>query len=119
MSGRGLGYCAGYDRPGFQNETGPRRHANRFFNGDGDGGAGFGRGYGFGRRAGYGNRRGFGLRQGFNEAFDNYGVRPAVNYDNKKEEPGQNDQTALQSRISALETGLQALNRQLDALQKK
>jgi len=44
MTGRGLGYCAGYGRPGFTNPTG----------------RGFGRGYGFGR--GFGRGYGWGFR---------------------------------------------------------
>ncbi|OQX71271.1 MAG: hypothetical protein B6D62_02255 [Candidatus Cloacimonas sp. 4484_275] len=44
MTGRGLGYCAGYGRAGFTNPVG----------------RGFGRGYGFGR--GFGRGYGWGFR---------------------------------------------------------
>ena len=46
MTGRGLGYCAGYESPGFTKGV-PR------------GGAGYGRGYGFGHTRGFGYGRGF------------------------------------------------------------
>ncbi len=49
-TGRGLGYCNGYDTPGFTKGT-PR------------GGAGFGGGFGRGRGMGYG--RGNGWRSGY------------------------------------------------------
>ena len=52
MTGRGLGYCAGYDAPGFVSDAPPR------------GGAGYGRGYGFGRRGGMGSGPGFGFGRG-------------------------------------------------------
>ena len=47
MTGRGLGYCAGNERPGFA--------PGRFGNGGGRGpGRGFGRGFGRGRGQGFG-----------------------------------------------------------------
>lgn len=52
MTGRGLGYCAGYSQPGYITAPGPGM------------GMGYGRGYGRGRGRGYGMglawRRGFG-----------------------------------------------------------
>lgn len=58
MTGRGLGYCAGYDRPGFQSDAPP---AGR---GQGWGaGPGWGRGQGFG--GGRGRGRGFGPGWGY------------------------------------------------------
>ena len=59
MTGRGLGYCAGNDRPGFQVDDAPMR---RNFNGGG--GRGFGRGRGFGNGFGQGYGRGFGPAHG-------------------------------------------------------
>jgi hypothetical protein len=48
MTGRGLGYCAGSDQPGFNADSPPR------------GGAGQGRGQGGGRSQGQGRGNGFG-----------------------------------------------------------
>ncbi len=49
MTGRRMGYCAGYEVPGFANQGG-----------GGSAGQGFGRGFGFGRGGGRGFGRGFG-----------------------------------------------------------
>jgi len=54
MTGRGLGYCAGYDRPGYLVGAGPAR-------------SGFGRGYDPAGRRGLGFRRGFG--RGFGRGY--------------------------------------------------
>lgn len=53
MTGRGLGFCAGYDTPGFTQQ--------------GFGGRGYGRGYGFGPGRGFRSYYGYGrgLRRGF------------------------------------------------------
>jgi len=53
MTGRGLGYCAGYDSPGFTNGFGGGRGQGRGFGG----GRGQGRGFGGGHTQG----RGFGF----------------------------------------------------------
>lgn len=53
MSGRGAGYCAGFDTPGSQNPGFGRGR-----------GLGFGRGQGFGRGRGPGRGRGQGLARG-------------------------------------------------------
>jgi len=51
MTGRGMGFCSGYDRPGFANNYSGRGFARRGFGGAGFGGAGFGgRGRGFRNR---------------------------------------------------------------------
>ena len=59
MTGRGLGYCAGYDAPGFMPDAPPR------------GEPGYGRGYGFGprSRSGFGPRFGFGRGRGFGRGW--------------------------------------------------
>ncbi|MHC1624620.1 MAG: DUF5320 domain-containing protein [Methermicoccaceae archaeon] len=53
MTGRGLGYCAGFNAPGYTRGVG--RGAGRGYGGYGRG-RGFGRGYGYGHGAGYGWR---------------------------------------------------------------
>lgn len=52
MTGRGLGYCAGFPYPGYMNPGYP--------------GLGFGRGFGFGR--GHGRGMGFGRSRGWRRA---------------------------------------------------
>jgi hypothetical protein len=62
MSGRGLGYCAGFDSPGYTKGYG----------------GGMGRGFGFrggrGRVAGFG--RGFGFRHGMGQGNFDYTANP-------------------------------------------
>lgn len=53
MTGRGLGYCAGYDQPGFTNNEENRQGQRRGLRQGGGYGPGFGRGYG----GGMGRRR--------------------------------------------------------------
>ena len=55
MTGRGLGFCAGNDRPGFQADAEPARRGFQY-----GGQYGFGRGRGFRNGGGRGFGRGFG-----------------------------------------------------------
>lgn len=98
QTGRRLGYCSGYDSPGYAKGM-PR------------GGRGFGRG--FGRGCGYG--RGYGYRwrmypyQG--EKPEQY---PSVPYPRKDDE-----KSFLKERITELESELSALKEKLKSLGKK
>ena len=56
MTGRGLGYCAGFPGPGYSRGIGRGR--------------GMGRGYGYGR--GWGGGRGFGRGRGWGRPYDIY-----------------------------------------------
>ena len=55
MTGRGAGFCAGYNSPGYMNSYG-----GRYFN----------RGYGLGRGRGFGRGRGMGFGRGW--GYGNY-----------------------------------------------
>ncbi|MFW6381176.1 MAG: DUF5320 domain-containing protein [Bacillota bacterium] len=99
MTGRGLGYCAGYQVPGYMNNAAPRR--------------GFGRGRGFGFGRGYG--RGFygapynpGYAPGYynapNPAASNYNQEDEVEY--------------LKNTAKALEDELKAVRDRLDQLEE-
>ncbi|TDO78275.1 hypothetical protein DFR79_13017 [Halanaerobium saccharolyticum] len=74
MTGRGLGYCAGNDQPGFTADTAPQRAGRGFRNGSGQGprfGRGQGRGRGIGHaRAAVGRGRGAYHQPAENEAED-------------------------------------------------
>ena len=89
MTGRGLGYCAGYDAPGWTADAPPR------------GGGGLGRGYGRGYGRGFGRGGGWGRRWGGGPvAQPQRDVAPA------------NDETAqLHERIAALEEQIARLTR--------
>jgi len=58
LTGRRMGFCAGYDHPGYLSQgtgygRGPGRGLGRGFRGGYDFGRGFGRGYGYGFRPSY------------------------------------------------------------------
>lgn len=75
MTGRGLGYCAGYDRPGYEADlTEARGRGFGWGHGRGPGPRmGFGRG--FGRAGGFG--RGFGRGRGWNQdSYPDVALRP-------------------------------------------
>lgn len=96
MTGRGLGYCAGYDSPGFTKGV-PR------------GGAGFGFGRGYGRGQGF--RRGFGYGRGFQyPTYPNYAVPQYSATDETK---------YLETEIDALKNELTAMEKRLSELQKE
>lgn len=104
MTGRGLGYCAGYDTPGF--ETAPAG----WLGGRGRGlGRGFGRGRGF---RGYGFGRlgpGRGLRYGGSGWYPPYD--PGPGYPAAPE----NQRVVLEEEIDALSRRIEFLKRELDA----
>ncbi len=89
MTGRGLGFCSGYETPGYT------RGFQR-------GGAGFGGGFGRGFGRGYG--RGFA-----NWGYQNY---PAPQYSAKDESQYlESEVNALKNELKALETRLSELNK--------
>lgn len=90
-TGRGLGYCAGNNRPGYLTDNNFRQ------------GRGFGRGYGF--RNGGGRGFGFGYRHEFS---DNY----TENYIDVSEK------TIIENQINVLKDKLTALEEKLKKLTK-
>lgn len=94
MTGRGAGFCAGYNRPDYMN-NGPRRGAGR--------GLGRGRGRGVGRR-GAGrqemNRRAPAYRPVNNSNVDQ--TEAEVNYLQQEKRALENELEAIQERISEL-----------------
>ena len=98
MTGRGLGYCAGYDSPGFTKGV-PR------------GGAGFDYGRRFGRGLGKGFSREFGYSRVFQyPAYPNYAVPQYSAKDETK---------YLETEIDALKNELTAMENRLSELQKE
>ncbi|NMC66368.1 MAG: DUF5320 domain-containing protein [Acidobacteria bacterium] len=92
MTGRGLGYCAGFPYPGYMNPGYP--------------GLGFGRGFGFGR--GYGRGMGFGRSRGWRRA----GFFPNIY-------SGEQEIDLLQTESDILKKQLEEINKRLDELKKK
>lgn len=93
MTGRRMGYCSGYDSPGFTKGF-PR------------GGAGFGAYRNFGRG------RGFGRGMGFNRGY-NYPVYPAPTYSAKEEAD------LLENEVKILTEQLKALDARLSDLKNE
>lgn len=90
MTGRGMGYCAGYDRPGFANP--------------GFGGRAYGRGFG------RGNGRGYGFRNRYAQApLPEYAPAPRVTREDEKELI-KDDIEALKSELKAAEDRLNTLS---------
>lgn len=104
MTGRGMGYCAGYDTPGFAAAPAGRMGGGQWF-GPGFGrGRGF-RGYGFGR-GGLGRGFRYGVGYGWGPGPDAIAGFPAA--------PG--DQRAVvEEEIDALSRRLDFLKRELGA----
>ncbi|UCH98293.1 MAG: DUF5320 domain-containing protein [Candidatus Aminicenantes bacterium] len=94
MTGRGLGYCGGFDAPGYA-YTGPF----------------FGRGFGFGRGRGRGMRRGmgFGLRWGV--SVYPYPYVPPYSYENEAE--------MLRQQAKHLEDSLEQINKRLTQIEEQ
>ena len=90
MTGRGLGYCAGYPVPGFMNP-----------------GPGFGLGRGWGR--GFG--RGFGWRRFWGYPYGGYPYQPYQPQITKKEE-----KEMLEDEVVGLEEELKAIKARLSEL---
>ncbi len=101
MTGRGLGYCAGNDRPGYATAEAP---AGR--------GGGFGRRFGRGAGRGYGRGRGFGNGPGFGYGRG-YG-RGSANFDQSGDFGPENEVTdRLADEIAGLRNQLKALEDRL------
>jgi len=101
MSGRALGYCAGYDSPGFTKGV-PR-----------------GRGFGFGRGFGRGLGRGLGRGRGFwwRGSYPYYEPEPyyGETYQNPSPEEEKN---RLENLVKGLEEELKAVRERIQELSK-
>ncbi|NQV18212.1 MAG: DUF5320 domain-containing protein [Armatimonadetes bacterium] len=97
MTGRGLGYCAGYDSPGFYRGI-PR------------GGAGYG------RRMGRGQRLGRGFRGGVESNFG-YNQRPY--YSPPEYYPQVSEKTLIENEIKIIGEQLKTLETRLAELSKE
>lgn len=105
MTGRGAGYCAGYNAPGFAN---PGFGRGRGFAGRG---AGFGAGGGFGRGYGRGFGAGRGWAPGYAGRFD-YAAEPY--YEPTEEE----EMAALRGEAEMLEARLAGIKKHLNTMGK-
>ncbi len=103
MTGRGAGYCGGYDRPGWANPVGGRLGLGR------GGGWGRGAGFGWGHGGGFGWGRGFGRGRGAWAWGGGWSPwAPAAPVDERE---------ALEREAQAMERGLEAIRRRLNELE--
>ncbi len=102
MTGRRLGFCAGYDSPGYTKGV-PR--------GGGGFGAGRGRGFGRGFRGGYG--RGFGQGFGYYPAAPAYYGEPV----NQTAPTREQELEGLKVQAANYEQGLQDIARRISELE--
>ncbi|MDY0098091.1 MAG: DUF5320 domain-containing protein [Bacteroidales bacterium] len=96
VTGRRLGYCAGYDSPGFAKGSG----------------SWMGRGFSFGRGMGWG--RGFGRGRGFDVPYQNYAVGSHWRAPVSKED----EIRFLKSEADALKQSQQDIEKRLKELEK-
>lgn len=107
MTGRGLGYCAGSDEPGFMNDERTPRGGRGFGRGPGRGnGPGYGRGFG----RGYGRGYGFGFGPGFGRGFDPAPAWTSPEAHTDEQQPLAEQVAMLKKQIAALEARLAAAN---------
>ena len=93
QTGRRMGFCAGYDHPGFMNQ---------------------GRGYGGGYRGGFGYGGGFGFGGGFGRGF-RHGFRSFYG----ENIPGESEKSMIENEISILKDQLSSLEGRLSSLGKE
>ena len=105
MTGRGLGYCAGNDQPGYAADGFPARRGGGF-------GRGLGRGarWGGGRGRGLGNGRGFGFGRGDGRGFANFNQNVALDLENEVSDRLSDEIAGLRAQLKALEDRLGNLN---------
>ncbi len=106
MTGRGMGYCAGYPAPGYANPA-PGRGFGR-----GGGGRGWGRGFGGGR--GWG--RGFGWGAwGVQPSYPAYGPAYAPAY--APSYGPEDERTALKDQAKYFEEALQDIKKRIEEIE--
>jgi hypothetical protein len=100
QTGRRMGFCAGYDHPGYDNLT---RGSGRGLRGSFGHGGGFGRGF----RGGFGNAGGFGrrFRHGYGDYYENI--------------PDVSEKTMIENEIRILKDQLMSLEERLTRLGKE
>jgi len=98
-TGRGLGFCSGYDSPGYTKGPGAGMGRGLRFRGGAMGNRGFGRGLGF--------RHGFGWRHN----------NPGQNYSNEAYNSQEDEISALKSQSKNLKQSLEYIEKRLGELE--
>lgn len=117
MTGRGAGYCAGYDMPGYANPVGGRGYGRGY-------GRGFGRGMGRGFGRGFGRGRGYG--RGYGRDYGNYDADyyPPISYHPNVspvyQEPAPDEEKAyLENLVKGMEKELEDIKSRIKELAKE
>ncbi len=108
MTGRGFGYCAGYDSPGFA----------------ADQGYGYGRGYG---RFGRGRGRGYGMRGGYRDPYyapyrpvgTYYAPRVPVSPPVDQVTMLKQEKDYLESELKGIGSAIEDISKRIEELEKK
>jgi len=95
-TGRQMGYCAGYESPGFAGMQTKWKGAGRGFS------RGFGRGFGRGTGGGYGRGLGSGYRHGYDRVYEDI--------------PDVSEKTLIENEIRILKDQLSGLEDRLSKL---
>ncbi|MFX0006921.1 MAG: DUF5320 domain-containing protein [Candidatus Hermodarchaeota archaeon] len=104
-TGRGLGYCSGYDTPGYTKGSG----------------MGFGRGWGRGWGLGYGRGRGWGYRiPMYAPIYPSYqvGILPTVTPENQLNVLKQ-EKEYLESQMDGINNAIADISKRIEELEKK
>jgi hypothetical protein len=112
MTGRGLGYCAGYDTPGYTRGPG----FGRGF------GLGWGPGRGWGRGRGGGYWRGIGYRSAYYDPIrvipSPYVTQPILTKENRLEMLKQ-EKDYLETEMSNIKSAVDDLSKRMEELEKE
>ncbi|MFW9829254.1 MAG: DUF5320 domain-containing protein [Candidatus Thorarchaeota archaeon] len=108
-TGRGLGYCAGYDTPGFTKGPGMWLGRGRGW------GIGYGRGFGYGRDRGWGYR--FPLYEPFYPAYPLRFV-PEVTSESQLSMLKQ-EKDYLESELNGISSAIKEISKKIDELEIK
>ncbi|NVM35017.1 MAG: DUF5320 domain-containing protein [Candidatus Lokiarchaeota archaeon] len=111
MTGRGLGYCAGYDSPGYTKSPGMKL------------GRSWGRGWGvgYGRGFGYARGRGWGYRAPIYEPiYTPYtsGIIPKITSENQLTMLKQ-EKEYLESEMNGINSAIEDISKRIEELEKK
>jgi len=106
-TGRALGFCSGYDRPGYANPAYGRGFGRGY-------GRGFGRVYGRGFGRGFGRGRAFGY-QGYPEAY----YEPYYNQNTAPQPNAEEEKSYLENLVKGLEQEIKSIKQRLSELSKE
>ncbi|MFX1390587.1 MAG: DUF5320 domain-containing protein [Promethearchaeota archaeon] len=108
-TGRGLGYCAGYDTPGYTKGPGMGLGGGRWW------GGGYGRGFGYGRGRGWGYRMPI-----YSPGYSPYPIRyvPEITSEDQLSMLKQ-EQEYLESELNGISSTIKEISKKIEELESK